>query len=397
MSPFVISSLPMRLPVSCPALKMILGSLMVIFGLSLTTIASAFGGSMTINQISPTSALGSWSLTKPDGSVLHNQQQVTSLVTPIAAGTYALNVIAPPTAKTQIVAKDGANILRSVEGTTMSFLVTEGATITIVITYSFTGTITVDSNIPGVPFVIRGEANVVTYSGSTPAVYQAVPSQEYTVSYNTVDGCVTPRNQTRSLRADYKITFFGDYRCDFPVDTGAIQTPVAEPQAPIVKKQEQKLMRISLTANQTEVAAGGTVRYQLSVRNLSRTTMEDLAVSVQFDPSVMSISVPVGRQGEVRGNLVLWTIPAIFAGQTWNTEFGGIAADNLQAGTRLELTARASGTGLVESGTPVASLTHTIGVALLPQTGMRTDILFLIVSTVAGGILALIRNRRTAA
>ncbi|MDD5026463.1 MAG: hypothetical protein PHH13_03755 [Candidatus Peribacteraceae bacterium] len=387
----------MRLLAQHLALKMVLGSLTIALGLSLTSSTSAFGGSMTINQISPTTAIGSWNLTKPNGSVLHNQQQVSSLVTPIAAGTYTLTVTPPATAQTQIVAKDGADTLRSVEDVTMSFLVTEGATITITITYSFTGTITVDSNIPNVPFVIRGEADVITYSGSTPAVYRAVPSQEYTVSYSTVEGCVTPRNQTRALRADYKITFFGDYRCDFPVDTGAIQTPVAEPQAPIVKKQEQKLVQISLTANQTEVAPGGTVRYRLSVRNLSRTTLDDLAVSVQFDPSVMSVSTPVNREGEVRSNLVLWTIPAIFAGQTWSTEFGGTAANDLQAGTQLELTARVAGTGLVESGTPVASLTHTIGVALLPQTGMHADILFLLLSAIGACLLTLIRNSKNAA
>jgi len=364
-------------------------SLIGIFcGLIVATQVHAVGGMMTIQQISNTQQLGKWVLTTPENKMYADHRgEYVQKIEPVVGGTYSLSVDAPRKAKTSIeVYRSNKEIIRSVEGTRLAFTVPEGEAVRVVITYRFSGTIVVESEPSGQPFLLQG-SNTITYTGETPALFQNVPPLYYSVQYSHKEGCRSPRKQSRMLDPNESLTFYGVYQCEPALTIGDTE-PEPEPEI-----EEPRKLSLSLTANQAEVLPDGTVHYTLTVRNVSRGTLNDLSVSVQFDPEQGNI-LRVRNGGSIQGNIVAWDISEIYAGRQWTTQFAMSVNDDLKMGEQIALNTRVSSPGLVEEGVTDKQLTTSVGVVLLPQTGWKVDVLLAALTLAAASILAFSIRRK---
>jgi len=362
----------------------------VLFFASQTAHASS-AGSLTIEQVSGAHQMGTWVLATPSGRTVTDSRGETSVdVDPIERGSHALTVQAPRLAYTTIVVYRGTEVIDSVDGTRLTFFISEEVSHQIVITYRFFGAVRVESDPPGQAFVLRG-SDTVSFTGVTPAYFHSVPPLHYTASFEELDGCMTPRNQSRTLAPQEEIIFLGVYRCSFP------RTDLSPPPPPLAKTPDT-LLNLHLTANSNEVLPGSTIHYTLNAANEGRRSINNVVVSIQFDPfqgSVQGITDGGTMQGD---SLIVWNVPKILAGKTFSTTFEMTVNDIVSAGDHIAMASRASAQGLVESGTLDGELTHTVGVALLPQTGMRADLLFAALLSASALLFALtIRPQRSVA
>ncbi|MBU0457908.1 hypothetical protein KJ652_06200 [Patescibacteria group bacterium] len=350
--------------------------------------AFAVGGMLTVQQISNTTVLGTWVLTTPDGKTYADHRgEYIQKIEQVVGGTYSIVVNEPQKAKTSIVVRKSNNeIIRSVEGTHLSFTVAGGEAIRIEITYRYFGTITIDSEPSGQDIVLRGN-NLYELKGVTPVTFTDVPPMYYSAEYGLLDECITPRKQSRVLAPNERIDFIGVYRCG---DDAVFEEPEPEPRLP-----SPKLMNVSLQSNQNEVLPGGIVRYTLTVKNLDRTTHSNLLASVQFDPRKGYVS-GVRDSGRIfHDDLLVWNVPTLYAGQTWTTRFNMQINDGLSSGHKITMTTRIEGSNLVEAGMYERELTHTVGViTILPATGWRADVLFILLLTAVSLPLAYSIRRR---
>ncbi|MBU2213393.1 hypothetical protein KKC44_04800 [Patescibacteria group bacterium] len=358
----------------------------ILFGLFLTIHVSAAGGTMQIQQVSNTNQLATWILSTPSGETITDSRgEYLKTVKPVIGGTYGLKVTPPHKARTTIVVYRDNQVIRKEEGSHLSFTVREGSSVRIVITHRFFGTIMVTSDPPGQSFTLKG-ADSVTYTGETPAGFNSVPPLYFTAEFAHKNGCRTPRKQSRLLDPNQSLFFHGVYDCREPLTVGEVEEKPEE-VVPV------KLLDVSLGTNQSEVLPGGTVYYTLTIQNLDKRTAEDLIVSVQFDLTQGSIG-NIHNEGKLKDNLIVWEIPQIFAGRRWSTTFTLTANENLALGDRIAMTARISGEGLLEAGILEEVLTKEVGITLLPQTGMRADILFVALLVCVSTLAISIRRRR---
>ncbi|PIR48762.1 hypothetical protein COU80_03640 [Candidatus Peregrinibacteria bacterium CG10_big_fil_rev_8_21_14_0_10_55_24] len=324
-------------------------------------------GSLHIEQVSATRQMGTWVLVTPSGKTKTDSRGESSVtVSPIETGSYALTVQAPRRSYATIVVYRGREVVDSVDGTHLTFVVKSLADHRVVITYRFFGTISVESDPAGQAFVLKG-SDTVSFSGVTPAEFKSVPPLYYTATFATKDGCQTPHNQRRLLEPNQEITFLGVYRCTFPAP---VPTTPQVPENPVEER-----LALHLTTNTQEMLPEGVTRFTLSATNEGRRSVNDAQISIHFDPNQISVS-DIADSGTLIGDsMIVWDIPFIYATQTWTTTFAAHANSTLQPGDRISVTARASAEGLVEDGATDQELTQTVGIVLLPQTGKTSDLL----------------------
>lgn len=366
----------------------------ILFGLIIAAQAHAVGGMLTIKQTSNTQQLGTWTLSTPEGKTYIDHRGYVQKIEPVVGGTYALTIDAPRKARTSVVVYRGNNeVIRSVEGTSLSFTVPGGEAVRVIITYRFFGTINVTSDPSGQSFVLQG-SDTIMYTGKTPETFNNIPPLYYVLQFGHLENCRTPRKQSRLLDPNESITFYGVYEC-VPALTVGETEPEPQPEEPEVTQPTSKLIGMSLRANQNEVLPGGVVQYTLIVRNPDKATMEDVSISVQTDTKLASVA-RVHDGGKVQGNLAVWKVPEIFAGKHWSTQFTLKANDDLAVGDQITLTARISSPGLIEAGATEHQLTQSqsVGVVSLPATGWMSDLFFALFTLGAGLILAISIRRR---
>lgn len=230
--------------------------------------------------------------------------------------------------------------------------------------------VTIDSEPRGVPFTLEGLNHTHYRDGVTPVSFDDLPNVQLIVHYGDTEGCVTPKPQTRFNTQLLPIHFFGRYDCD-PKEP----TPAPTPVVPVDEFYGKAA--IKLTPHQMEVVPGGSIRYSLSVHNLSKTTQQDLTVSVQFDPSQMNIKDNLPYGGKIDGNgLVVWDVPVLFAGQTWQVSFPVEVLSSVADGQRLYVSSRVSSPDLIADSSDSLSTKVMVGTPIMPPTGMRFDVLF---------------------
>jgi hypothetical protein len=253
------------------------------------------------------------------------------------------------------------------------------------------GRIFVDSTPQGVEFTIydrQGER----YTGNTPDMLRMMPPSEYTIIYERNDECISPKPQKRALNEDGVIEFLGVYDCDIP----KMQMPDPVPQENEVRHIRQ--VRLWHTLHQTEALAGGKVRVTVGVKNITKSTLEDVTVSEQFDPTKILLDIPLPKGGTVRNGLATWNIPQIYAGQSWNVTFIAGINENITAGETVSLTARIGGGNDYLQATPGTSdLSNTVsmGIATIPQAGEGFDVLFILMTLIGAYVFYAIQRRKT--
>jgi len=341
--------------------------------------AMAASPAMTIEQVSRPHLLGGWTLNTPDGKILKDSHGIElSTITPFVGGTYSLTIDPPQLARTTVTIYEGNDIIRRAEDTSIAFTVSGTEAVRAVIVFHFFGSIKVTSEPEGRPFTLAGPEGVVL-TGITPETFHGLSPYDYTAKFDQLAECRRPKDQQRTLEPNGSITFHGVYFCgqlgvgDLPVEEEVVEV-IAYPRA-------------SLRPNQYEVLPGGTINYTLTVENPGKRTAKNIIVSVQFDPEQGSTS-QISDNGIIRGNVIVWEVPAIFSGRQWSTSFTYKVNDNLPVGERILMTTRIQAEGLVETGLPAEALTQSVGVTLLPETGWQNLLLIAAILNMAALILA---------
>lgn len=343
-------------------------------------------GSVTIIQQSPVGMFGNYTLTFPIGSQITINEQERKELPSTEIGTYRLHITPPADAKmTTTVTKNGVDLIATVDRD-VSFTLAELDEITVVIKYRYDGTIVVTSDPQGASFELLGPNNARD-TGFTPATYTGMSPGEYRVTFHRRDGCNLVSPIQRSLNANATLTLFGRFTCGVASSSSSSSSVATE--EPVADLNEGRTVRIWVAAHQAEALAGGTVRTTITVKNTGNRTIHNVVVSAQIDPEAAQFATPLPRFGTVTGETAYWEIPQIYSGNTWSVTLPLNLSKTLGQGDQSTVTARVSAMDLAE-GNAGSSLVATtvIGVTGLPVTGLRFDILFLVLSTVFTAILA---------
>jgi hypothetical protein len=376
--------------------------------LSAVAIFSAFSGiahaeaagTITIEQISPINQYGQWRLATPMGmAVNRNKDQSKSVNAP--EGQYLFNVQPPEGAVTTIRFYENGTLLNTTEGTQVAFAFSGNGTLRAEVSYRYEGVVVVESTPTGASFELKGPGGV-RYTGKTPASFTRMPPLYFTASFSALPGCQQPKPQSRTLRPNAVLNFEADFICDNekmtientapPADkvpTRSATTPATER---MLDEQTRSNVRLFHSLNQSETVAGSTVYVTVGVRNIGKTTLNNVTLTEQFDASKVSIVGALPEGGVVRGSVMVWDIPTIYAGQSFSVTFPiKVNGDTLQ-GEKLSLSARVSGDTVHAPQGELLSKMVYVGVVAMPATGWKADILFALLSAVALGVLTLTTN-----
>jgi hypothetical protein len=164
-------------------------------------------GTINIQQTSPTGTVGNWVLIKPGNKQISlSKAQYTLKDAP--AGQYTLFATPPEGAITKIHQFIENDFLKTSNHPQISFVMDEGANMTFRIEYTFTrvGIVSVSSDPAGLEFTMVGPNNT-NIQGTTPASYPNVPEGLYSVTYDPIPNCVTPKATSNRLLKDSRINF----------------------------------------------------------------------------------------------------------------------------------------------------------------------------------------------
>lgn len=374
-------------------------------GVSLLGAASALAATtLTIEQHSPSTSLGEWRLQMPDGSNLPSfRTEQLRVISNAPAGTYRITVTPPKKANTTIAFYDSGHLKQTADAHQLDFVVGSGSA-RILISYAYEGIVRIESIPNKATFELAGAG--VRFTGVTPAEFTNLPPVQYTVSFGMKDNCNLPRPPQRYLKANETITIRGEYICGddryattsssnsssatSAASTSSLLASSSSPQT----TERTGALALWQSAHQGEVLPGGTIRFTVGVRNQLRTTVEDLMITQQFDPAQVTPVLPIAMGGEIRGNLIIWEIPRVLAGQSWSTATAFNVHTSLAVGERITLHARASAQDTSKVFVGDLGTATTVGIASLPPTGMASDVLVIGLTLVgAAGLTAFSRRR----
>lgn len=188
-----------------------------IAGLALALLSGAYvfaeGSTLIVEQRTPLPSNGTWTLLKPDQTVLKKGGKDHTIEL-LAAGRYTLFAEGPEGTTATLFIYKGEELLKKIESPQYSFTFAETDALRIVVQYRLTknGNVTVESAPLGVHFVLRGPNNM-REEGVTPLSFKKTAAGQYSVNYHP-PGCIEPRPQSQVLRAGERISFTIDIRCD---------------------------------------------------------------------------------------------------------------------------------------------------------------------------------------
>ena len=370
----------------------------LVVGLSVSHGVDAANASITLAQNSPNNTLGQWIVTYPDGTQYETSAK-TKILNNLDGGVYRIAVRAPERAVTNITLTRGTTVLQQSDSTIMTIELKDGEALRAKATYTYTGTVKVQSNPSNVPFVMT-DMNGGVYSGTTPAVFNDMSPIQYRVHYDVTRDCEVRKNQERVLIEGSSLIFYVDLNCgDNPIKMigKTLQPPAngnAPRPAPVVEAHtDTPDARIIQTSNASEVIPGGNVRFTITIRNITRSTLHNVVINDRFNPSSLEIT-SIKDGGVIDGDTMQWTVPEIFAGQTWTTTIEARAKDQLTAGDRIVLLAHATSDESDAQMYPEAwSSVVGVGIAYMPQTGFRYDMLLALAALMGAAITTISTNR----
>ncbi|OGJ55892.1 hypothetical protein A2706_05285 [Candidatus Peribacteria bacterium RIFCSPHIGHO2_01_FULL_51_35] len=204
-------------------------------GLALLSATPAFAqsgtviGSIAIEQIGPSPALGTWTLLQPDQtSIKMSTKTYTAEVT--LPGNYTLFVEPPEGMSAKVYLYKGTELVKTLDRPQISFVLAEGDAYRISVNYilSRTGDVSINSYPSGIPFRLEGP-NKITVNDKTPYALEGTPEGQYTVRYYP-KGCVEPRPKSLLLQKDGRLAFTINLSCETLVidETSASKKEVSE-------------------------------------------------------------------------------------------------------------------------------------------------------------------------
>ena len=392
------SFIPMR---ALRAFSIGLSAIALIASLGANEKAYAADAALFVDQKSAISEYGHWTLTLP-GDATFQSALKTKLLNNLTPGSYGISVVSPAGALTKLTLVKSGTAMRTVNGTTMNFEITDDHTYRINIEYIYAGTVKVTSNPSNVGFVMTNLADNTTYTGTTPATFDNMSPVEYRVQYNIEPACEVQKTLRRELIHRSVLTLYRDFTCGdrriptsgrtaqplatkpMPAKTTAANTHTDSPDKSVVQ-----------TASMSEVVPGGLIHFTITVKNVARETLHNVNVIDRYNPEAIDIVQPLLHDGSVNGNQIEWYVPQIYAGPSWTTTFTARAKDHLVAGDRIVLMANANSTESDVGLYPEAwSSVVGVGVAYMPQTGDRYDALFAIGALMGAALITNLTIRR---
>lgn len=169
---------------------------------------------IVIEQLSPSGAMGKWTLITPTNEQITSTGVLHSLERP-AAGSYTILTKPPEGANATVWLYRNGEIVQNVDRSQLTFTFAEGDAIRVNIHYILirVGTVIVHSNPPGLSFDLKGP-NRTTLTGTTPASFPLSSEGQYSVNFRTLSGCVTPPTKSLFLEKGSRITFSVTLVCE---------------------------------------------------------------------------------------------------------------------------------------------------------------------------------------
>lgn len=215
-------------------------------------------------------------------------------------------------------------------------------------------------------------------------VIGANDSKEFRYSIAVRDGAPVGRTLLASVA-------IGEYE-DTDATTIVARTSPSTP-APTPEPDVSSLI-FRMSADRSEVLAGGTVNMTVALRNTSGKTLENLVVTAQADPAIATVSDGMNAD-EIAAGEVVWRIASLAAGDTWQGSFALAVKPDAPHGSTLGVAAQVGGADL--AGLDAAKRTDSASVGVmrqLPQTGVALDVLALL--AIAGLAAVAVRKQRKA-
>ena len=172
-------------------------------------------GTITINQSSDSGVLGEWVLIRPGNKRLSLQKD-THTIDNATLGNYTLLVETPPSGTTTTInAYIDDDVLEAVERKQYSFTLEQNMNLRLDLEYTLTrfGTVSVNSSPPGIGFSLEGPDEIIS-TGNTPGSFENMPEGLYTVTYDKLEDCATPKPQSDRLEAGSRINLSITISCE---------------------------------------------------------------------------------------------------------------------------------------------------------------------------------------
>ncbi len=390
-------------------------SIALLMSVGIAEQAHAAAGSLFIDQSSPLSEYGHWIVSMP-GDATFRSSLKTKLLNDLTAGEYSVSVTNPAGSITKYTLIRSGTVIQEKTVNTIEFEVVDDSSYRLIIEYTYTGSVEVRSDPANVAFEMKSLTDGRIYSGVTPMVYTDMPPVSYKVRYDIEPSCEVQKDMQRELIHGTRLIFWSDFTCgdrrvplagrtperlgtDAPLTPTQYmsiyeflskngieylqQLPYARPNA----HTDMPAKRIVQTSSMSEVVAGGSIRYTITITNMTRGTLHNIDVTDRFSPEMVDIQ-PLSDGGIIAGNEIVWNIPELYSGKSWTTSFTVRAKDHLVAGDRIVFMAHAYSDEADFDLFPEAwSSVSGVGIAYMPQTGGKYDVLFAIAALIGAAIV----------
>ncbi len=176
------------------------------FALCAAAPSALAAGPVTVEQISSSEILGSWTLAGPSDWT-ERGDAASKTIDSVTAGTYTLLVRPPTGATVRLQLLKNGEVTDTADVGQLTFTLGEESA-KILIFYSFTliGTVGAASDPAGLEFTITGP-NGYTEEGVTPWSWTSAPQGQYSLKFKVPDGCTPPSAQGQRLQAGERISF----------------------------------------------------------------------------------------------------------------------------------------------------------------------------------------------
>lgn len=201
---------------------LLLASTSVAFADTGETINFSGVGKLTVEQIGPEGSpntVGTWTLINPDNTTTVSSDTMKEIDS-LPAGNYTITEKIPESMSVSIEVSVNGVTAKSLDRPQATFTVNGGQDIRVKIVHVYTrvGSVSVTSSPLGLTFTLKGP-NGVFEGGATPQSFEGVPEGQYTVYFDDIPGCVTPKPKSDRLVKDGRISLSISVSCDALPDT----------------------------------------------------------------------------------------------------------------------------------------------------------------------------------
>lgn len=152
-------------------------------------------------------SIGTWTLLGPNHSS-GSAKFATQTLSNMPAGNYTLIATPPSGVVTSIRTYHGKDQITFVQRPQVNFTLANGEELKISINYTLArvGTLSIQSDPQGLGFTVVGPDGW-SEKGTTPMFIESVPIGQYSIQFETLDGCNLPAPKSQQLKEGSRITF----------------------------------------------------------------------------------------------------------------------------------------------------------------------------------------------